>query len=162
MLDHDQNPVESEMEIEGNDTASKSTEVEAVLENNEEPKMEERTSEIEVDEEPEAAKAEIQEEAAVKEPQEETAIETEDEAISPEPTAEVEEEKPALEAQEEPKAVEPEVELTPEELEHKNMLNMYEESFSNFKVGEIIDGTIVDISDKEVRVDIGFKSEGVI
>jgi small subunit ribosomal protein S1 len=39
---------------------------------------------------------------------------------------------------------------------------MYEESFSNFKVGEIIEGTIVDISDKEVRVDIGFKSEGVI
>ncbi|MDD4232570.1 MAG: 30S ribosomal protein S1, partial [Candidatus Cloacimonetes bacterium] len=53
-------------------------------------------------------------------------------------------------------------ELSPEELEHENMLSMYEESFSNFKVGEIIEGTIVDISDKEVRVDIGFKSEGVI
>jgi len=35
-------------------------------------------------------------------------------------------------------------------------------TFSNFKKGEIIEGTIVDISDKEVRVDIGFKSEGVI
>jgi small subunit ribosomal protein S1 len=52
--------------------------------------------------------------------------------------------------------------MSPEELEHEDMLSMYEESFSNFKVGEIIDGTIVDISDKEVRVDIGFKSEGVI
>ncbi|MDD2210790.1 MAG: 30S ribosomal protein S1, partial [Candidatus Cloacimonetes bacterium] len=57
---------------------------------------------------------------------------------------------------------EPKEELSPEELEHENMLSMYEESFSNFKVGEIIEGTIVDISDKEVRVDIGFKSEGVI
>ena len=52
--------------------------------------------------------------------------------------------------------------LSPEEREMEAMLNMYEESFSNFKVGEIIDGTIVDISDKDVRVDIGFKSEGVI
>ncbi|MCB5264711.1 MAG: 30S ribosomal protein S1 [Candidatus Cloacimonetes bacterium] len=191
MLNHDQNPVESEIEIEGNDTASQSTEVEAVLENNEEPQLEEQKSEIEMDEEPEEAVAEIQEEAAAEEPQVEPVQETEDEVSSPE-LAVAEEEKPVIEAQEEPKpeapttedteveteveepkaeavevAVEtaeeePQAELTPEEQEHKNMLNMYEESFSNFKVGEIIDGTIVDISDKEVRVDIGFKSEGVI
>jgi len=131
MLNHDQNPVEPEVKIEGEDTVSKSTEVETVLEENEEPKVEETSPETE-------------------------------EHIAEEPVAEatqlmVEEKESNPETPEEPKA-----EMSPEELEHEDMLSMYEESFSNFKVGEIIDGTIVDISDKEVRVDIGFKSEGVI
>ncbi|MFA7024782.1 MAG: S1 RNA-binding domain-containing protein [Candidatus Cloacimonadaceae bacterium] len=209
MLNHDQNPVDSEIEIEGADTASKSTEVETVLEKKEEPNYEEQTSEIEVDETPEEAVAEIQEEDLVQEAQEEPmaiaeagsensvpelteveepALEAQEEpkiADTQEPQAEVPEaeavveeaetaveeaetavEEPQPETPEEPQAEltpeEPQAELTPEEQEHKNMLNMYEESFSNFKVGEIINGTIVDISDKEVRVDIGFKSEGVI
>lgn len=131
MLNHDQNPVEPEVKIEGEDTVSKSTEVETVLEEKEEPKVEETSPETE-------------------------------EHIAEEPVAEatqlmVEEKESNPETPEEPKA-----EMSPEELEHEDMLSMYEESFSNFKVGEIIDGTIVDISDKEVRVDIGFKSEGVI
>lgn len=131
MLNHDQNPVEPEVKIEGEDTVSKSTEVETVLEENEEPKVEETSPETE-------------------------------EHIAEEPVAEatqlmVEEKESNPETPEEPKA-----EMSPEELDHEDMLSMYEESFSNFKVGEIIDGTIVDISDKEVRVDIGFKSEGVI
>ncbi|MDD4560206.1 MAG: 30S ribosomal protein S1 [Candidatus Cloacimonetes bacterium] len=128
MLNHDQNPVDPEIILEGEDTASKSTEVETVLENNEEPKQEEATPEAEVIEPEEAVEATIQE--------------TEPEAVTTE--------------------TEPQVALSPEEREHEDMLSMYEESFSNFKVGEIIEGTIVDISDKEVRVDIGFKSEGVI
>ena len=143
MLNHDQNPVEPEIKIEGEDTASKSTEVETEL-SNEEPKMEEETS---------AVKPETElEEAAQPEPE-----------AQPIPETVVEE--PVVEKIEEPKAVKPEEPkkvLSPEEREMEAMLNMYEESFSNFKVGEIIDGTIVDISDKDVRVDIGFKSEGVI
>lgn len=131
MLNHDQNPVDPEIQIEGGDTASKSTEVETVLENKEEPKEEETSPEVEVNT-PEEPVAEV---------------------VQPE--IKVEESKPVK--KEEPKAA-----LSPEELEHEDMLSMYEESFSNFKVGEIIEGTIVDISDKEVRVDIGFKSEGVI
>lgn len=131
MLNHDQNPVEPEVKIEGEDTVSKSTDVETVLEEKEEPKVEETSPVTE-------------------------------EHIAEEPVAEatqlmVEEKESNPETPEEPKA-----EMSPEELEHEDMLSMYEESFSNFKVGEIIDGTIVDISDKEVRVDIGFKSEGVI
>ncbi|MDD4147052.1 MAG: 30S ribosomal protein S1 [Candidatus Cloacimonetes bacterium] len=136
MLNHDQNPVDPEIILEGEDTASKSTEVETVLENNEEPKQEEATPEAEVIEPEEAVEATIQE----TEP--EASQETEPEAVTTE--------------------TEPQVALSPEEREHEDMLSMYEESFSNFKVGEIIEGTIVDISDKEVRVDIGFKSEGVI
>ncbi|MDD3050100.1 MAG: 30S ribosomal protein S1 [Candidatus Cloacimonetes bacterium] len=44
----------------------------------------------------------------------------------------------------------------------ESMLAMIEESFSNVKPGEIVEGTIVNINDKEVLVDIGFKSEGAI
>ncbi|MBP7116708.1 MAG: 30S ribosomal protein S1, partial [Candidatus Cloacimonetes bacterium] len=124
MLNHDQNPVDPEITVEGVDTASKSTEEETVL-NIEEPVMEEETS------------------AAQDEPAQE----------------EVKAEESKEEPKEEPK---PKADLSPEEREMEAMLSMYEESFSNFKVGEIIDGTIVDISDKDVRVDIGFKSEGVI
>ncbi|MCB5252087.1 MAG: 30S ribosomal protein S1 [Candidatus Cloacimonadaceae bacterium] len=228
MLNHDQNPIDSENKIEEVDTASQSTEVETVLEKKEEPKLEEQSSEIEMEEKPEESVTEIQEET--EKPQEESLTEAGPEDQSSELT-EMEVEKPAVEAQEEPKAEaeevqaeepelkteaveaedkaeksaeelpaaeepqaelspeepqaelspeepqaelspeepqaeiapeKPQIELSPEELEHKHMLNMYEESFSNFKVGEIIEGTIVDISDKEVRVDIGFKSEGVI
>jgi small subunit ribosomal protein S1 len=216
MLNHDQNPVDPEIKIEGAGTASKSTEVETELEKKEEPKLEETTSEPKMDEKPEAADAEIQKDPEVKENQEEEATvpitELEEEAKIEEPQADLSteapvtlateeehpaeepkeeapaesasehpqaelsteapapeteeeehaEEEPAVESEEEPKPEEPKVELTAEELEHKDMLSMYEESFSNFKVGEIIEGTIVDISDKEVRVDIGFKSEGVI
>ncbi len=135
MLNHDQNPVDPEIKIEGEDTASKSTVVETELENKEEPKNEETIPETE-------------ENAAV-----EPVAEIAEPAIAEKP----ETEEPIAEEKEEPKK-----DLSPEELEHEDMLSMYEESFSNFKVGEIIEGTIVDISDKEVRVDIGFKSEGVI
>jgi small subunit ribosomal protein S1 len=91
-------------------------------------------------------------------------------ATEPEPVPSVEEPviiadepKPAVvEPVEPPKPEMPKKVLTKDEQEHEAMLSMYEESFSNFKKGEIIEGTIVDISDKEVRVDIGFKSEGVI
>jgi small subunit ribosomal protein S1 len=161
MLNHDQNPVEPEIKIEGEDTASKSTEVETEL-SNEEPKMEEETS---------AEKPETELEEEVQPEPELMTEETPAEKPEPDPEAEVEA-SPETEVQEavaekieEPKAVKPEEPkkvLSPEEREMEAMLNMYEESFSNFKVGEIIDGTIVDISDKDVRVDIGFKSEGVI
>ncbi len=91
-------------------------------------------------------------------------------ATEPEPVPSVEEPviiadepKPVVvEPVEPPKPEMPKKVLTKDEQERAAMLSMYEESFSNFKKGEIIEGTIVDISDKEVRVDIGFKSEGVI
>ncbi len=141
MLNHDQNPVDPEIKIEGEDTASKSTEVETEL-TNEEPEMKEEMSETQPEPEAEAAA-----EAVVEEVAEPVSMPAE-EAVAPKPEAAVSEE--------------PKKDLSPEEREMEAMLSMYEESFSNFKVGEIIDGTIVDISDKDVRVDIGFKSEGVI
>ncbi|MBM4403143.1 MAG: 30S ribosomal protein S1 [Candidatus Cloacimonetes bacterium] len=52
--------------------------------------------------------------------------------------------------------------LSPEEKHREDMLSMYEESFSNFQKGQIVKGKVVDITEKEVMVDIGFKSEGII
>ncbi len=66
---------------------------------------------------------------------------------TPEQSAEVESKK-----EEAPKA------LTDEE----KMLQMYEQTFNNYKPGQIIEGEVVEISEKEVLVDIGFKSEGTI
>jgi len=39
---------------------------------------------------------------------------------------------------------------------------LYETTMNTLKEGEIVKGRIVSITDKEVRIDIGFKSEGVI
>ncbi|MDD2684075.1 MAG: 30S ribosomal protein S1, partial [Candidatus Cloacimonetes bacterium] len=166
MLTHDQNPVDPEIKIEGEDTASKSTEVETGLDS-QEPEVKEETSATQVEPElAEEAQPELEETTEVVAEATEAieGVAEEAPAEATEAIAEVAEETPAV-ATEEIKPVEaekPKAELSPEEREMEAMLSMYEESFSNFKVGEIIDGTIVDISDKEVRVDIGFKSEGVI
>jgi small subunit ribosomal protein S1 len=42
------------------------------------------------------------------------------------------------------------------------MKELYEESFRQFSEGEIIRGTIIQVREKEVIVDVGFKSEGII
>ncbi len=43
-----------------------------------------------------------------------------------------------------------------------DLMALYEETFSNYKPGQIVDGTVISVTDKEVLVDIGFKSEGAI
>jgi small subunit ribosomal protein S1 len=55
-----------------------------------------------------------------------------------------------------------EIPKTEEEVALEEELAQYEETFRNYKSGEIIEGTIVDVNDKEVLVDIGYKSEGSI
>ena len=40
--------------------------------------------------------------------------------------------------------------------------DMYLESFSDIKEGEVATGTVVNITDREVFIDIGFKSEGIV
>lgn len=163
MLNHDQNTVEPEVKetepvVEtglesGADATSKST-----VEGDEtpvEPSIAAAEHEVEKPEETPV----METETVVPEP-EETPIE-EEPIIADEP-APVVEEPVVAEPVVIPKPEAPKKELSQDEKEHEAMLSMYEESFSNFKKGEIIEGTIVDISDKEVRVDIGFKSEGVI
>lgn len=153
MLNHDQqNPVDPTVNLEGEDTASKSTETETELTFTE-PTIEQENLEPS----PEAP-AEEPLEVQAEEPAESPQVAAEEATETPQelPLASPQEEAPAA------APVEAKPKLSPEESEMEAMLSMYEESFSNFKVGEIIEGTIVDISDKDVRVDIGFKSEGVI
>ncbi len=50
--------------------------------------------------------------------------------------------------------------LDPEEFE--KLLDMYDVSFKNFAEGEVVRGTVLRVSDAEVVVDVGYKSEGVI
>ena len=46
--------------------------------------------------------------------------------------------------------------------EFTRLLDLYDNSFRNIAEGEIVKGTVVQVSDDEVIVDIGYKSEGVI
>ncbi|MBN2088356.1 30S ribosomal protein S1 [candidate division KSB1 bacterium] len=53
-----------------------------------------------------------------------------------------------------------ESEYSPEE--YAEMIKMYEQTMTDFIEGELVRGKILAVSDKEVAVDIGFKSEGTI
>ncbi len=52
--------------------------------------------------------------------------------------------------------------LTEEESQHQEMIDLIDQSFPDYKAGEIVKGTVVSVNDKEVLVDIGGKSEGAI
>lgn len=138
MLTHDQNTVQPESK----ETENTNPEVETVLSVGED----------------QMSKSTIEDETKEEEP----SIAIPEEMLSEKPETEVSEQKEPAEQAPEEKTTKPVKELTQEEKEHEAMLSMYEESFSSFKKGEIIEGTVVDISDKDVRIDIGFKSEGVI
>ena len=49
-----------------------------------------------------------------------------------------------------------------DEAEHARLLALYAGSFRNLTEGEVIKGTVLKVSDSEVLVDIGYKSEGII
>jgi small subunit ribosomal protein S1 len=44
----------------------------------------------------------------------------------------------------------------------RELLEMYEDSFREIREGEIVKGRVVKVSESEVLVDVGFKSEGII
>ncbi len=48
------------------------------------------------------------------------------------------------------------------EISNEDMLKMYDDSFSNYESGQIVTGTVVSVNDREILVDIGYKSEGSI
>jgi small subunit ribosomal protein S1 len=45
---------------------------------------------------------------------------------------------------------------------HAEMFEQYEESMRSIGEGEIVQGTVLTVDDKDVLVDVGFKSEGII
>src|SRR5512142_1466161 len=46
--------------------------------------------------------------------------------------------------------------------EYERLLDMYDVSFRNFAEGEVVRGVVLRVSDSEVIVDVGYKSEGMI
>jgi small subunit ribosomal protein S1 len=46
--------------------------------------------------------------------------------------------------------------------EYERLLDMYDVSFRNFAEGEVVRGTVLQVSSGEVIVDVGYKSEGII
>ena len=46
--------------------------------------------------------------------------------------------------------------------EHARMLDLYDSSFRNLAEGEVVKGTVLKVTDTEVVVDVGYKSEGLI
>ncbi|MCH8871475.1 30S ribosomal protein S1 [candidate division KSB1 bacterium] len=46
--------------------------------------------------------------------------------------------------------------------EFKEMVNLYEQTLTDFVEGEMVIGKVLAVNDKDVAVDIGFKSEGII
>jgi small subunit ribosomal protein S1 len=45
---------------------------------------------------------------------------------------------------------------------YERLLDMYDVSFKNFAEGEVVKGTVLQVSESEVIVDVGYKSEGII
>ena len=46
--------------------------------------------------------------------------------------------------------------------EYAQLLDSYDSSFRNIAEGEVVKGTVLKVTDTEVVVDVGFKSEGII
>src|SRR5512141_2388563 len=46
--------------------------------------------------------------------------------------------------------------------EYARLLDLYDNSFRNIAEGEVVKGTVLKVTDSEVIVDVGYKSEGVI
>jgi small subunit ribosomal protein S1 len=71
---------------------------------------------------------------------------------------------PASESMSAPPPAEPEAasqtEMDAEE--YGRLLDMYDVSFKNFAEGEVVSGQVLQVSDSEVIVDVGYKSEGII
>ena len=49
-----------------------------------------------------------------------------------------------------------------EDLEYQKLVEMYDESMRHLTEGEIVKGTVIEITNNEVVVDVGYKSEGLI
>ncbi|MDD4224141.1 MAG: 30S ribosomal protein S1 [Candidatus Cloacimonetes bacterium] len=184
MLEHDQNqdqPVPEEILKEGEGATSKATEevtaseAEPIAEVKSEPEEAEAAPETPVEPETPAeptAEENPQPEAQAEppaEPAEPEAAAEEPETPAAEPTPPTEEpETPAVpeagEDQPEAPAEEPAPKAAKTHEAHPDdeLMNLLDEHDSSFRRGEIKEGTVVSVNDKDVVVDIGFKSDGAI
>ena len=49
-----------------------------------------------------------------------------------------------------------------EELDYEELVALYDDSMRHLEEGEIVTGYVVEITDSDVVVDVGYKSEGLI
>ncbi len=61
-----------------------------------------------------------------------------------------------------PPAADPVTEGPMDSEEYERLLDMYDVSFKNFAEGEVVKGVVLQVSESEVIVDVGYKSEGII
>lgn len=61
-----------------------------------------------------------------------------------------------------PKAVLPDLDREYDQQEYQELLDLYSGTMKTLEEGEIVKGKILEISDKDMVVDIGFKSEGIL
>ena len=59
-------------------------------------------------------------------------------------------------------SMDPGDQLDPDSAEYARLLDFYDSSFRNIAEGEVVKGTVLKVTDSEVIVDVGYKSEGII
>ena len=47
-------------------------------------------------------------------------------------------------------------------LDYEDMVRLYDESMRNLKEGQIVQGTVIDITSNDIVIDVGYKSEGLV
>ncbi|HMA60772.1 MAG TPA: bifunctional 4-hydroxy-3-methylbut-2-enyl diphosphate reductase/30S ribosomal protein S1, partial [Halanaerobiales bacterium] len=160
---------EEKKEVEGKEQEELEEQVEEQVEEPTEEEVEQEAEEI-----VEEAKEEVEEEEAKEAAEEseeeteeakETAEESEEEAEETvEPAAEAEEDEEAEES-EEPTEETAEVEETAEEAEEESEtkeFNYSDNDIADLKKGQKVTGTVVEINDDGVYVDVGYKTDGFI
>jgi small subunit ribosomal protein S1 len=88
-------------------------------------------------------------------------IDASDDAARVEAAGAVENSATASQPPQPPRFVDPDEETVDPE-EHARLVALYEGSLKNIAEGEVIKGTVLKVSDSEVIVDVGYKSEGLI
>jgi small subunit ribosomal protein S1 len=167
---------ETETEV---DTTSDNSETEQAESTDDEPTQVDQDDSVQSAESEEAAESATSEveseevdqtaEAESETPETETAV-TESAASEAEPhdatpTAEAESETSEVETVEVPSDAEPGSETVEEQaaaMSQESLEEAYDNSLKAFTDGEIVKGTVVDVTRDEVMIDIGFKSEGYI
>jgi small subunit ribosomal protein S1 len=165
MVEKKNEPLEPKEELETQETAQEETPVteeivtEEVSKEETVEKVEEKTEEV-------AEKAEVKEEISAEEPAEKAV-----EAVAEE-TVEGTEEEPAkavAEAQN-TKAVDSTEEFDWDALEkgdeisaeHTELENLYNQTLTTVQEKEVVEGTVISMNKREVVIDIGYKSDGIV
>ncbi len=165
MVEKKNETLEPKEELETQETAQEETPVteEAVAE---EVTKEETVEKVEEKTEEVAEEAEVKEEISAEEPAEKTVEAVAEETVE---GTEQEPEKAVAEAQN-TKAVDSTEEFDWDALEkgdeisaeHTELENLYNQTLTTVQEKEVVDGTVISMNKREVVIDIGYKSDGIV